>query len=128
VRAISSAYVSASDGEHAVRTGDVYSADHEVVQSVPDCFIPEDLPVTEIAGWLPEMDYPEQDRSQFNIAAPREIPDERKVIALEGLGNLTRTIGKGQVVDVSDPFVQQWPSFFSIYRPLTPEDVERMSE
>jgi hypothetical protein len=127
VRAISSAYVSASDGEHAVRTGDVYSADHEVVQSVPDCFIPEDLPVTEIAGWLPEMDYPEQDRSQFNIAAPREIPDERRVIALDGLGDFTEFIAKGQVVDVRHRFVAQWPSYFSAYKPLTAADVLRLA-
>jgi hypothetical protein len=127
VRAISAAFVMASDGEHFVHTGDRYSADHEVVQAVPACFIPDDLPATEVGGWLPEIDYPEQDPSRFNIAAPREIPDERKVICLEGLGDFTRTISKGQVVDVDDPFVRQWPSFFSVYRPLTPEDVERMS-
>jgi hypothetical protein len=128
VRAISAAFVMASDGEHFVHTGDRYSADHEVVQAIPACFIPDDLPANEVSGWLPEIDYPEQDRSQFNIAEPREIPDERKVICLEGLGDFTETIARGQVIDAGHRFVSQWPGYFSAYRPLTPEDVERLTK
>jgi hypothetical protein len=128
VRAISAAFVAASDGEHTVHTGDIYSADHEVVQTVPDCFIPDDIPVTEIAAWLPELAVPEPVPSSFNIADPPEILPERQVIAIEGLGDLRRFVHKGQIVDVADPFVAAWPGHFSVYKPLTADDVERLSK
>ena len=128
VRAISAAFVAASDGEHFIHTGDVYDADHEVVKAIPETFIPDDLPSNEIAGWLPEPHIPEPERDpRLAISAPPEIPDERKVIALDGLGDFTEFIAKGQIVDVRHRFVQQWPGMFSPYRPLSVEDVKRLS-
>jgi hypothetical protein len=128
VRAISAAYVSASDGDHFIHTGDTYSADSEVVKAIPETFIPADLPSSEIAGWLPALRLPEPERDpRLLISAPPEIPAERKVICLESLGDFTEQIAKGQVVDAKHRFVKQWPSYFSSYRPLTLEDVERLT-
>jgi hypothetical protein len=47
----------------------LYGADHEVVQA-PENFIPAGLPANEVAGWLPEIAYPEQDPSVFKGRSP----------------------------------------------------------
>jgi hypothetical protein len=127
-RAISAAYVAGDEGaEFYVHTGDRYSADHEVVKAIPDNFIPDDQPTDQIAAWLPEVVFPSPDPSRFNIAEPPAIPDERKVICLESLGDFTEQITKGQIVDVRHRFVSQWPGYFSAFKPLDGEDVERLS-
>ena len=126
VRAIQAAYVEHEGESFYVHTGMELDVDHPAVRTVPAAFMPADTPSDEILLWLAEPEMPEPDPSIFNIRPPVEIPAERQVICIAGLGDFRRFIEKGQIVDVNDPFVASRPDAFSVYKPLSAEDVERL--
>jgi hypothetical protein len=122
-------FVDSAGVEHYVRTGQVYSADHEVVKSLPLSFCPADCPADEVLDWLRPPPEPVEYEPAFPGVATKapEIPPERMVVCINGVGDLRRFVEPGQVVDGgTDRFVEQRPECFSPYRPRTSEDVERL--
>ena len=126
-RAMEAGFVAHEGGEVYWHTGDTFDADHPAVVAAPLSFMPDGIPTNEIAEWLPELVVPEPVLHDFNIPKPVPIPDERRVLCIEGLGDFARFIDRGDVVDVRDPFVKHRPESFVAYQPLTADDVERLS-
>lgn len=123
VRAVEAGYL--EDPEHGPtywRTNDLLDASHHAVVNCPGSFMPADTPADEVVHWLPEIAVVTHE-SEF-IPASTPIPVENQVVCVHVVGNLSRGwIRQGQILDINDPVVQQQPSCFVRYAPLTPEDV-----
>lgn len=131
VIALEAAYVEVDGESFYISTGQQFHGDHPAVVATPSVFMPADTPSDEVVLWLQERPDPPQHAPTFNLPSAPPILPEDALIVINGISSTVRQLRVGAVVSISDPqvwpMVKEWPSFFSWYKPVTPEDLDRLS-